>query len=198
MDTTHPIQHSIPLLAQSNLEAFFKDLSTFSKKHQIEAYLQLPIDHIAIKVRSPQLYEQCIEGLKPYVNSFRAIVEGGRHIAIGHLTEPLPLLNYGQTAFLEIMEPRPHLVGLDIVCIDHIEIVHPDLIALQKELEALQLTLKKETTEYHETLVLVINDAGQEVKFCNKFIGDTLIAEAKDGLVYDLPLEPTPLISNPT
>ena len=78
------------------------------------------------------------------------------------------------------MEPKPDTIPTTHDLIDHIEILVPDLSAIEEALKAKSVEFKKQSNPNHTALVIEINEWGQEVKFTDKTlkeIADTQIAK---------------------
>lgn len=172
------------------LAAFARKLANFQNRHGLgDFFARLQLDHLAIKMYDGAAYEQALRNIRPFC---RHLIEANldkRRITIAVLQEPLELPGFGKTQMIEIMEPRPHMVGKDIVGIDHVELLLKDLEEAASLMAAKGIKIGDGVNIYHHTVVVRINKKGQEIKFSNKPIETTLKEEMKAGDAYHIPEE---------
>ena len=136
--------------------------------------LDKPVDHIAIKGLDRSKYEEFLKIYEPLSQNLSVEAVGPRDIALVKLKVPLDAGTLGKVSLLEIMEPKPGDIPTTHDLIDHIEILIPDLSAIEQILEHKEVEFKKQTTNDHTAIVVEVNEWGQEVKFADKTIKNDL------------------------
>jgi predicted metalloenzyme YecM len=130
--------------------------------------VDVPIDHVAIKAKDRAVYEQYLEMYLPLSKRLSYEEVNSRDIALALLYEPLDAATFGQVSLLEIMEPRPGAIATTHDLIDHIEILAPDLEQIKENLQSKDVEFNVQSNDNHATVVIEINEWGQEVKFTDR------------------------------
>lgn len=152
------------------------------KNYSIEELLAPPVDHVAVKARDSVHYSEIVGGFLPKTTLASFTRMDGRQIATLELSSPIYLDELGETLFVEIMEPKPEKVGRDLVGLEHIEIYNPDLEGVMRVLDEKGVTYEDGGNLYHRTVVVKINEKGQEVKFTNGRLGEIVRRQTEDGI----------------
>jgi predicted metalloenzyme YecM len=124
-------------------------------------------DHLAIKCHDASHFEETLETWKPRAAQASWVWLNRRRLASIQLQEELLVGEFGAITWLEIMEPRPERVGKDIVGIEHMEFVVPNLELMQTKLNDRGIDFEPQHNEHHAWLNIPINQLGQELKFTN-------------------------------
>jgi len=141
-----------------------------------------PVDHVAIKGLDREKYEEYLKTFAPICERISSKRIDERDLAIGVLKNPLDGGTLGPVASLEIMEPRPGAIPTTHDLIDHIEILVPDLEFIKEALKAKDVEFKEQANNDHSTVVVEINEWGQEVKFTDRSLKDIADAQIGDGI----------------
>lgn len=167
---------------EGSIESYLADLRSFMREHGVVDLLRGSVDHVAFKAADYAHYSAIVGGIvsKSRLSSFTRM--DGRQIATIELVAPISLGELGETYFLEIMEPKPEKVGRDLVGFEHIEIYNPDFEGIMRALRESGVNFEDGGNDYHKTIVLKINEKGQEVKFTNGRLGEIVKRQTKDGI----------------
>ena len=138
----------------------------------LEFVLGFPVDHLALKAEDGRDYEELLRIFSRISTRVYETLINSRRISVAQLKSFVGLrfgdTSLGSTRLLEIMEPRPEKAGQDLVGFEHIELVVPQLEGVRQELMLRGSHFQEGGNDYHQTVVLKINDNGQEVKFTNR------------------------------
>ena len=134
--------------------------------------MDLPIDHVAIKALDRKTYEEYLKVYLPLSKRLSYSKVNERDLATAMLYKPLDADTFGKVSVLEIMEPRPGVIATTHDLIDHTELLVPDLEPIKQALKAKDVEFKVQTNDQHTTVVIEINEWGQEVKFTDRSLLD--------------------------
>lgn len=161
-----------PERLQTLLLAYSEEAKLFFYSYGLaNLVLDLPIDHVAIKALNREIYEQCVQLYLPLTQRLSYAVINERHLATTVLLKPLDAGTFGKVSLLEIMEPRPGAIATTYDLIDHIELLAPNLELIKQALVDGEVEFKIESNDNHTSIVIEINEWGQEVKFTDRSIG---------------------------
>lgn len=139
-------------------------------------------DHLAVKCLDGEHYEDMVAAWGRRSNLASYVRMNGRRLASIHLGEVVSLGIFGDVEWLEIMEPRPKKVGIDIVGIDHAEFVFPDFTAADVVLAKRSIPHELQSNPNHSWLNIPINATGQELKLNNRPLADIVTHEIETGV----------------
>ncbi len=135
---------------------------------------------MAIKAEDTHQFDDYLGIFSPLSESMSYIEMNDRRLATAELINPLEFQTIGECRTLEIMEPRPEKVGMDIVGFEHIEMYHEPLEKIEETLKAKNIPYEFTSNPEHRALVVVINDKGQEIKFTDKSLAQIVARQVKD------------------
>ncbi|HEX3099455.1 MAG TPA: VOC family protein [Patescibacteria group bacterium] len=171
-----------PERLQQLLPAFAEEAKLFFYSYGLaELVIDLPVDHVAIKALDREVYEEYLKMYAPLATRVSFEKVNDRDLACAVLKEPLDAGTFGQVTLLEIMEPRPGAIATTHDLIDHIELLVPDLKTIQDSLDWKEVQYTEQSNDNHSTLVIEINEWGQEVKFTARSLQDIVDAQLKAG-----------------
>lgn len=153
-------------------DVYFEKLKDFMSSHRLEDLLAPPVDYIAIKCADSRDYETYLYFIKSLTLKRSEVMLQGRRITNLVLISPISFGDLGETCCLEVIEPKPEKVGHDLAGFEHIEIYNPDLENVEAKLRDVGVTYERGGNEYHNTIVVKINEQGQEVKFTSVRLAD--------------------------
>lgn len=169
--------------------AFADKVQRFRNQHELHDLFQGGIDHLAVKLSDSEEYEQFLAEALPHCHSGTEAALDSRRIATVHLEESIVLRAsdgevVGEAAYLEIMEPKPHKAGKDLTGIDHCE------VNIRSFTETRQLFADKGVPAnqgegedvYEHTVVVRIDDSGQEIKFSDEPLSQLIVKELEQGV----------------
>ena len=134
-------------------------------------------DHIAVKAANAQHYERLIAQFKPQSQEIYESELNDRRIATAFLAGPIAVASQWQVSLLEIMEPRPAMIGRDKVGLDHMEFFYPDLVAIEDRLEVIAGIIPvPQPKPGHNTLSIIFGKQN-ELKFTDRRLADVIRAE---------------------
>jgi hypothetical protein len=139
-------------------------------------------DHIAIKAGNSLHYEQLLlsqidEGL-PRVETVSETKMDGRRIAVVSFVGPVAVGSEWRVKQLEVMEPRPEMVGKDRIGVDHMEFFQPDFEAIEYHLERISGIIPDiQRKSLHNSLSITFGKQGREVKFTDRRLADVIQLE---------------------
>ncbi len=164
-------------------------LSNYSEEAKLFFYsyglanlvIDKPIDHVAIKALNRETYEQYLDIYKPLSERLSSARINDRDLATVVLQKPLEAGTFGSVNLLEIIEPKPGAIATTYDLIDHIEIFTNNLEEAASILKNKDVLFKEKSNGGHNTLVIEINEWGQEVKFTDTPLGEIVDHELKAG-----------------
>ena len=171
---------------QLETDEYCQALERFLQRYDLFQLILQPIDHIAIETADSVSFETFLKRVGTFASSLEYFNDGGRRIASAVLSKSILCGRFGTTDTLEIMEPRPHKVGKDRVGFEHVEFYHHDLDAIRSALQQRGVEFISEENDFHKTVVCVINDLHQEIKFTSSRLLETLKLERDRGLLVQL------------
>lgn len=155
------------------LPAFAEEAKLFFYSYGLaDLIIDLPVDHVAIKALDRKVYDEYIKIYLPLANRMSCAVVNDRDLATAKLYEPLDAGTWGQIKLLEIMEPRPGTIATTHDLIDHIELLVSNLEEIKVALTNKNVMFSEQSDDQHKTVVVEINEWGQEVKFTNRSLQD--------------------------
>lgn len=141
-------------------------LARFFVQHGAALALQPPVDHFAIKAKDSAEFDDWIQALTDHAEHLSYIKRDNRRLATAILHDPLRCPGFGETCYLEIMEPKPDKIGKSAHGFEHIELFTPELDILADKLEKNGIKFERQEHGHHRTLVIVLDDEKyHEVKF---------------------------------
>ncbi len=165
---------------QTDTSKYAQELYMFFNESHIGHFFHRPVDHLALKAADANQFDNWLEDILSTSTKLSFIISDSRRLATARTKDPIFFPGLGIIKTLEIMEPRPERVGLDLVGLDHIELLRP-LDAIEFHFRMYALPFKTQENESHKTLVLQINKEGQEVKFTEKRLLDIVQDEILSG-----------------
>jgi hypothetical protein len=159
---------------QRQADDYLAVLEAYAIKHGLE--LIGPIDHFAVKMADARAFDSFIDQILPLADKVHCVNLSNRRISIAFLQEAIHFGRFGDCTDIEIMEPKPEKVGRGLVGFEHIEIYRPDFNDL------LGLGEFKDNG-HHKSIVIKLNEEGQELKLNNSPIRDVLVKERQEGIV---------------
>lgn len=158
---------------QTKLEAYGDEAKIFFHSFGVgDLVLDKPVDHAAIKALNKQEYDKYLTQFLPLSKRLSYEPVGPRQIAIAELSDPLTCGSFGEVLTLEIMEPKPGAAITTHDMIDHIELLVPDISEISKTLAEKGVEYKLQENPNHKSVVVEINEWGQEVKFTDRPLAD--------------------------
>lgn len=130
------------------------------------------LDHVGIKALNGEVFEEYLKTYAPLSKRISYSELDGRRLAAADLFESLDAGTFGTVGLLEFMEPKPQTIATTHNLIDHIEIVYPNLDAVEKQLINKEVEFKKQNNPAHSAIVVAITEWGQELKFSNRSLMD--------------------------
>lgn len=172
-----------PERLQELLLAYDEEVKLFFYAYGLaDLVVDKPIDHVAIKGLNREKYEEYLKLFLPLCERISFEHINDRDLAIGKLLTPLDGGTLGPVATLEIMEPRPDVIPTTHDLIDHIEILASDLEQIKKVLQSKDVIFSEQSNDNHRTIVVEINEWGQEAKFTNRSIMEIADQQLKAGV----------------
>lgn len=162
---------------QQQANDYVAALEDYAAKHGLE--LGGPVDHFAVKLADGKAFDDFIDRILPLAEKVHCVNLNNRRISVAFLKKPIYFGRFGNCTDIEIMEPKPEKVGKDLVGFEHIEIYRPDFDDL------LDLGEFKDNG-HHKSIVIKLNEKGQELKLNDSPIRDVLVKERKEGILTDL------------
>lgn len=173
-------------LSREILERYKADLDEWVKRYDMSRYIG-PIDHFAIKVEDKLSFGKVVDAVKPFcVNRHRGTPGlsirdmHGRRIAVALLKEPI---EFGDALIscIEIMQPRPEAEGKDVIGLDHLELINPNLLEIEQALRVSGADYYvDETNPYKEIIVSFLNDRRERIKFTNRTLAEIVPVQISD------------------
>jgi hypothetical protein len=160
---------------RAEVDQYGYQLGSFRAKARLPEYWFNYPDHIAYKTAGLNNFSDIVAQFSPESKKITVDQVDDRFIAAAELLGGVLVPHIGKIRWVEIMEPRPGKVGIDLVGIDHLEFyVEEGLEAIKKGLDRRGriIPYKFEDNDSHEWIAVKINGVGQEVKFT-----DTQLAE---------------------
>jgi len=148
-------------------KAYGEVLEKFCLEHELPSEWFAHPDHLAVKCADRDHYRSVVEQAKPYSREMTEVPLNGRFLATAKLADMLSLGKYGEIDWLEIMEPRPEMVGVDVVGVDHAEFYFADFETVIDELDIKNISFECQSNPAHawvsfqiaDNLELKLNDA---------------------------------------
>lgn len=173
-----------PLLElQQAAETYTNELSHFLHSYNLGRFITGQVDHMAIKMADTRAYEDYLQKIESLCISLEYMNEGGRRLATALLNQSILFGDYGSTALLEIMEPRPQKIGNDLVGFEHTEFYYPNLKEVKDFLDKRGVVYEDYANPFHAAVACRVNPQNQEVKFTNAPLADSLRRERDGGLL---------------
>lgn len=172
---------------QREVDIYFMSLRDFVRQHSLGSLIG-PVDHVAFKTASTSHYEKCIEQFQCFAPTGNYVEMSNRRLATLELDEHklLSCTELGQTRFLEVMEPKPDKANVGFSGLEHAEIFKQNLEAVKKELDHQGVIYSVSENPYHTTVVVKINQKGQEIKFTNRGLEKVIKEQSRKGEVKSL------------
>lgn len=175
-------------LTENLINQYTDRLQAFRDEHSLFELFPGGIDHLAVKMFDAADYELYREEMLPLVAAMTEVDLDGRRIATAKLKQSIPLVasdgeQLGVAGYLEIMEPRPAKVGKDLVGIDHCEVNIASFVETQSvlALKGISTNQSKGEDEYQHTVVVCLDESGQEVKFSDEPLSQLIVKELEEG-----------------
>lgn len=163
--------------------AYGRLLKPFVEAHSLETLVCFPLDHIAIKLEGEETYKAYLRDIKKYTVSVSENPDiDGRPMAIATLSSDI-VVGDRWTRRLQIMHPKPGKTG-NSSHLDHSEIFMPQFDIVARVLEAKQIPYMRKHNSGHRTLVIQLNELGQELKFTDRPISDVEREQILEGSSY--------------
>lgn len=177
----------------SVLTKFADEVSSFFVQPGLERLLVGGLDHLAVKTKDQLDYQKYKNEILPLCLAMTEADLDGRKIATAKLDQAIVLTNstgqeLGRAFHLEIMEPRPTKIGRDLIGLDHIEFAIESFARAQEQLRSLDIPTNQGDGEdqYQHTVVVRINNRGQEVKLSDEPLSQLVIKELAEGKAKQL------------
>ncbi len=155
-----------PERLQQLLPAFAEEAKLFFYSYGLaDLVIDLHIDHVAIKALDRKVYDEYIQIFKPLSKKVSSAVVDDRELTTTELYEPLDAGTFGKVSILVIMEPKPSAIATTHDLIDHIELLVPSLDDVKTAMANKDVLFSEQSNEHRKTLIVEINEWGQEVKF---------------------------------
>jgi predicted metalloenzyme YecM len=154
----------LPALQDAALR-YAEALAAFLQAHGLEELPMGPVDHAAVKAADAADFERALALLQEAAAHTSYTHLGGRRLAAIQLSQPLDFGAWGETDYLELMEPRPDRTTPGLTGFDHIELRVGPLNPVRAVLERKRVPFRFQEHDSHSSVVLRINEVGQEVKF---------------------------------
>ncbi len=168
---------------QAEINAYAAELQRFCEERNIPTnsdWFSEP-DHIAFKAADTKDFDKLIESFKPLSSEISCIEMDERRLATARLISGLKVGEFGKVYVVELMEPRPEKVGNDVVGLEHMEFLYPFFSRVESTLELAGVRTQRQGNSGHNWVNVVINPAGQEVKFNDKLLSETVAEEVERG-----------------
>jgi hypothetical protein len=142
-------------------------LTDFEETNNLHELAHLNVDHCGIKVRDSIDFNRCSKSLRSLSVWEHQATLNNRRIYVYELKEEytLDFGPHGTTRLIELMEPRPEKVGLDLVGTDHIELLVDDFAIVETAFKERRLGYELQANQNHATIVRAIHQEGPEVKY---------------------------------
>lgn len=158
------------------------ELDLAVKEHDLPRELFNAPDHVAFKTYDSDGFDDFLNRLRGMAEELSYVRMDNRRIAAAWFAAPIAVKKFGEVHWLEVMEPRPKNVGMDIVGVEHMEFHYPDLDKTRQLLKNKGLPLIFESNFSHSWLSGIINgDLGLEVKFSDRKLSDIVAEGIKSG-----------------
>lgn len=164
------------------IEQYAMELEVFIAKYELPANWFKAPDHIAIKCADALDYVYTLEDLLPDASQGSQIEMDKRRLAGLKLTSAIKVGSLGSVEWVEVMEPRPNMVGKDVVGLEHMEFYYPKFDEVTKLLDKYNIEYKLQKNPGHSWVNIVINNQGQELKLNDKLLGETIAEELEQGI----------------
>lgn len=173
-------------ISQPKIDSYKTDLDTWLAIHDARKYLG-PTDHFAIKVENETMLDTVVEAIRPYCLDKCGNTPGlsvrtmhGRRIAVALLKNPL-YLGSDAVYCIEIMQPRPEAEGNDVVGLDHLELIQPNLREVEQFLKEKNADYYVDNTNPYKAIVVAfVNDRKERLKFTNKTLSEIIPMQIQD------------------
>lgn len=172
------------------VQDYSSSLVRFVRDHELPMEMFAYPDHLAVKARDRKNFDEIISSWKEYAlgGVIHAVDMDGRTLASLQTARSIDVEPFGSVEWLEIMEPRAEKVGKGVVGLEHMEFFVADLDEVSRTLSRHGVRdYDRQKNDGHAWVNVVINAAGQEVKFNDKPLAAVLCDEADQGLGYQLP-----------
>ena len=167
---------------EQQLPEYLASLEDFIAQHDLPPeWFEAP-DHIAYKCVDTVDFDKVMTELEPSMQQLSCIYLDNRRLGAGHMNLHLDIGDFGSIEWLEIMEPRPDLVGTDVVGLEHMEFYFPDFLAVKRLLDDESVPYEMQENPNHSWINIVINDKGQELKLNNGTLAHIVEDELEQGL----------------
>lgn len=160
---------------------YLAEVKKWSSEYKLESLLNGPVDHLAIKAANREDYLEYLKSLSDHQKGWSEWPNGGRRLLTAELDDSIDFGSLGETRVLEVMEPRPERVGVDVVGFEHIELFRSDLNPVINLLNQHNVEYVQEDNGEHQAVVVKINSTGQELKFTDSQLLNITARQLVDG-----------------
>ena len=171
---------------QEQVLLYVEGLLDYLRLNKLTPLAALGVDHGAIKVTDGDEYDRILPALQAMSASGQYVVMNERRLATLQLREPIKYGTFGESYYLEVMQPRPAKVGSDLVGFEHAEILVDNLDRCEREVQASGAVYERVDNGQHKAIVVRLNPSGQEIKFTDTPIALVLEREKEAGLLSPL------------
>jgi len=173
-------------ISQVKIDSYKIDMDQWFEKSAAKKFLGRT-DHFAIKVENEIMLNNVVQAIKPFCLSRSGNTPGlsvrkmhGRSIAVALLKDPI-FIGSEAVSCIEIMQPRPEAEGDDVVGLDHLELVNPNLKAIVDFLNEQGVNYYVDNTNaYKDIVVAFVNDKKERLKFTNKTLPEIIPQQIQD------------------
>ena len=160
---------------------YVQDLEELIDKYWLPAgWFETP-DHIAVKCSNSIDFEDTLDWYKDKSAQLSLVEMDGRRLAAAKMFSSITIASLGSVEWVEIMEPRPEKIGRDVVGFEHMEFYYPDFEAIKDILKDRRIKFEMQKNPGHAWINVVLNSAGQEVKFNDKPLSEVVAHEIETG-----------------
>jgi predicted metalloenzyme YecM len=163
------------------MDAYAAELEAFVEYHGLPEQWFVRPDHVAVKCADRMDYEDTMLEFKPDAEQRSQIKMDGRYLGTVKLLSSIAVGNFGEVAWIEVMEPRPEKVGKDIMGFEHMEFLYPDFASIRTKLDDKNIPYEMQQNSGHRWVNIVINDMGQELKLNDRTLGAIVVDELEQG-----------------
>jgi predicted metalloenzyme YecM len=159
---------------------FIEELSRFNPRF-LDFLKGCDFDHAAMKSQDREDFTRQQARFLHGASEACYVEMDSRRVVTFKLRSPLHVSPFGETALVEIIEPRRELYGCSPTGFEHLEFFAPDQGALAESLSKLGIEFARFSYRHHQGILVKVGDTGRTVKFMDKKLRDVVDIETLQG-----------------
>ena len=162
------------------------DLVALEVTHKLPPILFDNPDHMAIKTASVSQFEEYVRSISDISDELYCLEDNDRFIVAAKLAARIAVGFNQAVRWIEIKEPRPELVGQDLVGIDHVEYLVNDIEAAIVQVDVRGVEHQLQSQGNHQIISASLNELGQEVRISNTPLAALVTEKLESDEIYTL------------